>query len=83
MNLRHNIRAHDVLFLPVAAFDKNVGRDGFYQFIRSVFGKQCNKINHFQACQDLCPKQIPLQLQLAYVRRKMARAAFEKGTARA
>jgi fumarate reductase iron-sulfur subunit len=35
------------------------------------------------ACQDLCPKQIPLQQQLAYVRRKMARAAFEKDTARA
>lgn len=28
------------------------------------------------ACQDLCPKQIPLQEQLAYVRRRLARAAL-------
>jgi fumarate reductase iron-sulfur subunit len=28
------------------------------------------------ACADLCPKQIPLQAQLARVRRAMAKAAF-------
>jgi fumarate reductase iron-sulfur subunit len=28
------------------------------------------------ACQDVCPKQLPLQTQIAFLRRKMARAAF-------
>ena len=30
------------------------------------------------ACDDLCPKKIPLQAQLARVRRAMARAAFSR-----
>ena len=34
------------------------------------------------ACDDLCPMEIPLQGQLAFVRRKMARAASDAGNRR-
>jgi fumarate reductase iron-sulfur subunit len=29
------------------------------------------------ACHDVCPKNLPLATQIAFVRRKMARKAFE------
>jgi fumarate reductase iron-sulfur subunit len=35
------------------------------------------------ACDDLCPKHIPLQSQLARVRRTMAKAAFSRPARRA
>jgi fumarate reductase iron-sulfur subunit len=28
------------------------------------------------ACQDLCPKELPLQTQIAFLRRRMAAQAF-------
>jgi fumarate reductase iron-sulfur subunit len=54
--------------------EREVGR--FFQVVgtdEGVFG--CMGL---MACEDLCPKGIPLQSQLAYVRRKLAMAALGK-----
>lgn len=48
--------------------------DDYYELIgddNGVFG--CMSL---LGCQDVCPKQLPLQTQIAFLRRKMARAAF-------
>jgi fumarate reductase iron-sulfur subunit len=28
-------------------------------------------------CQDVCPKELPLQTQIAFLRRRMARVGFD------
>ncbi len=48
--------------------------DDYYELIgddNGVFG--CMSL---LGCQDVCPKQLPLQTQIAFLRRKMARAGF-------
>jgi len=43
---------------------------------RSIFG--CMSL---LGCQDVCPKNLPLQTQLAYLRRAMVKQGFVKGGA--
>ena len=57
--------------------DPRDGRDDddYYELVGDddgVFG--CMSL---LACHDVCPKELPLQTQIAFIRRKMARKAFE------
>ena len=51
------------------------GDDEFYELVgndEGVFG--CMTL---LGCHDVCPKNLPLQTQIAYLRRRMARIGFK------